>query len=107
MNGKYYPNNWEAIKDAPAEFFDSITWEEFSSWRIGGWEIPSSVMCIMRAENLRTGKITEHTYSQPKSAHNRLIKYMETGDYSITIANAEAIHLIKTNNDQIFDPTTD
>lgn len=102
MSGKYYPNNWEIIRDAPDEIFEPCTWEDFESWRIGGWEIPSSVICIMRAENIRTGKITEHTYQQPKAAHKRLLKYMQSGEYEVVIANAEAIHLIKQADD--YDP---
>mgnify|MGYP005995438821 CR=1 FL=1 len=69
MSGKYYPNNWEAIQDAPDEMFDSCTWEEFHDWRVCAWEIPASVSCILRAENTKTGKVKEHVYQQPKAAY--------------------------------------
>ena len=107
MSGKYYPNNWDVIKDAPDEVFEPCTWEDFATWKIGGWEIPSSVVCIIRAENIRTGKITEHTYQQPKAAHKRLIKYMESGDYEVVVCNSEAVHLIKLADDEDFDTNSD
>ena len=58
----YYPNNLKALKDAPVEAFESIEYDEFMDWKISGWEIPSSVACVIREENYVTGKITEHVY---------------------------------------------
>ena len=95
MSGKYYPNNWDAIQEAPDEAFEPCTWEEFHDWRICAWEIPASVLCIIRAENTKTGKVKEHTYQQSRAAHNRLMKYMQDGDYEVTVCNAESIHLVK------------
>ena len=95
MSGKYYPNNFDAIKDAPDEVFEPCTWEEFFEWRMCAWEIPTSVACIMRAEHKDTGEITEHVYQKPKSAQNRLIKYMQDGEHEVTICNADSIHLVK------------
>jgi hypothetical protein len=95
MSGKYYPNNWEAIQDAPDELFDVCTWEEFFEWKVCAWEIPASVSCILRAEHKKTGKVTEHVYQQPKAAHKRLLRYMEDGDYEVTVCNADSIHLVK------------
>ena len=45
-----FPNNWKKFKDAPPEMFFCPTWEEFSTWKLEGWEIPESVYCIIRAE---------------------------------------------------------
>jgi len=98
MNGKYYPNNWEAIKAAPEEYFEPCTVDDFFTWKLEGWMMPSSVSCILRAENLRTGKIKEHVYKSPKSAVNRLCSYMETGDYEVTICNHDSISIV-VNND--------
>ena len=95
MSGKYYPNNWDAIQDAPDELFDVCTWEEFFEWKVCAWEIPASVSCILRAENTKTGKVREHVYQQPKAAQNRLLRYMQDGDYEVTVCNADSIHLLK------------
>ena len=58
----YYPNNWEAISNAPDECFETLPFEQFMDWKIAGWELPSSIDCIIREHNLETGKITEHVY---------------------------------------------
>ena len=95
MSRKYYPNNIEAIRDAPDEYFEPCTWEEFHDWRVCAWEIPTSVVCIMRAEHKDTGEITEHVYQQPKAAQKRLLRYMQDGDHEVTVCNSESIHLVK------------
>ena len=90
---KYYPNNWELLNEAPSSFFPSLTYEEFMDWKVMGWEIPSSVCCIMRAEDRVTGKITEHVYSKPGAAKNKIEKLIATSN--ITVANQDAVHLMK------------
>ena len=95
MSGKYYPNNWQAIKDAPEEYFEPCTYEDFFVWKLNGWDLPSSVTCIMRAENKDTGEITEHIYKHSKSASKRLINYMQDGMHDVVVCTHESIHLIK------------
>ena len=96
---KYYPNNWQAIKDAPSEYFEECSYEDFYLWKLNGWEIPSSVMCIFRVENTKTGKVKEHVYKNAKSAHKKLLEYMKTGDHAVTVVNHDSIHLICNEND--------
>ena len=43
MSGKYYPNNYDAIKEAPSEYFESCTVEDFWEWKLNGWMMPSSI----------------------------------------------------------------
>ena len=101
MSGKYYPHNWDVIKDAPDDFFEPCSWEEFFEWKLCAWEIPSSVSCILRAEHIDTGAITEHVYQKPKSAQKRLIKYLQDGEHEVTICNSDSIHLVKVaTNDE-------
>ena len=100
---KEFPNNWQAIKDAPSEYFEPCSYEDFFMWKLNGWDLPSSVSCIFRAENTKTGKITEHVYKNSKSAMKRLISYMQDGDHEITVVNHDSIHLI-CNDEHIDDP---
>ena len=95
MSGKYYPNNWKAIKDAPEEYFEPCSYEDFEAWKLSGWEIPSSVSCIIRAECERTGKVQEYTYKTARGARDRLMKLMDRGEYTVTICDHSSIHLIK------------
>ena len=102
MSGKYYPNNYDAIKEAPSEYFEPCSVEDFFEWKVNGWMMPSSISCILRAENINTGKIKEHVYKSPQRAVNRLASYMETGDYEVTICNHDSISII-VNNDSNAD----
>lgn len=99
MSGKYFPNNVDAIRDAPDDVFQECSWEEFHDWRLMMWELPASVSCIIRAEHKESGKISEHVYQQPKAAHKRLMKYMKDGMYNVIVANHEAIHLVKITDE--------
>jgi len=99
MNGKYYPNNFDAIAEAPDELFEPCTYEEFFDWRLTAWEIPSSVTCIIRAEHIETGKIKEHVYMKATAAKKRLIKYVEDGNYRVTVADHDFISLVGLNKD--------
>ena len=63
----------------PEEYFEPCTYEDFFVWKLNGWDLPSSVTCIMRAENKDTGEITEHIYKNSKCATKRLINYMQDG----------------------------
>ena len=95
MSGDYFPNNWEAIKGAPDEYFEPCTWEDFEEWKLCGWDLPSSVSCIIRAQHNKTGKVREHTYKQAKRAKKRLMKYIEEGDYTILVCDHSTIHQLQ------------
>ena len=91
----YFPNNVKAITAAPAEFFEPIGFNEFFEWRVGGWEIPSSVMCIIREQTVSTGKIKEHIYKQKGAAERKIRELMRKPDTELTIATDDALHYIK------------
>ena len=78
MSGrKYYPNNWKKYKDAPDEVFHTPTVEEFFDWKLGGWELPESICCIIRAEE--NGRINEYTYTRESAAEKKVDKLMAVG----------------------------
>jgi hypothetical protein len=99
----YFPNNVKAIQNAPSEFFEPIAFDEFFEWRVGGWEIPSSVMCIIREQNVTTGKVKEHIYKQRASAERKIRDLMHQENTELTIATEDAVHYVKhkdeTNDD--------
>ena len=88
---KYFPNNWQAYKDADESLFVQHTYEEFVTWKLEGWELPSSVCCIIRVTDSKTKKIKEHVYSQPKSAMNFVGKLMAEG-HEFTVVDEESVH---------------
>ena len=93
MSGKrYYPNNWEQYKDAPDEMFERHLFDEVMEWKVAGWELPSSVCCIIRVRDSKTYKIKEHTYMKESAAQNKVRQLMKTPDIEFTVCNHDAIH---------------
>ena len=91
MAKPYYPNNWELIAAAPPEVFKTCTFDEFFDWKVAGWELPSSVHCVIRCENTKTGKVKEWSYSRMKDAHKRIRKLCEDEANIITIVDDDEI----------------
>lgn len=103
MSKQYYPNNFDAIASAPDDAFVPCTYGEFVDWRLTNWSIPSSVICIVRAEHKDTGRIREHVYVKAHAANKRLLKYMQDGNYRVTVADHESISLVALNHDHRSD----
>jgi len=103
----YFPNNWKAIKDAPHQFFIPIPFDEFMDWKMLGWELPSSVDCIIREQNIKTGKIKEYVYINRESARKRANKIMSEGKSEfITCTHDDLAHMFPkqfTREDSIYD----
>ena len=91
---KYFPNNWKKLKDVPASFFEPIAYDEFMDWKIGGYEIPSSVKCIIRETNLSTGKVKEYTYSRFGDAQNKIDDIIKKGESEFVVCDEEEIHYL-------------
>tara|TARA_B100001250_G_scaffold405977_1_gene424298 strand:+ start:846 stop:1226 length:381 start_codon:yes stop_codon:yes gene_type:complete len=77
-----------------------ITYKDFTEWKVNGWMLPSSVDCIIREEDIKTGVISEKVYCSYKAA----VKYIEdrtvgkTWDDNpkiYTVCNNEAVNVLK------------
>ncbi len=90
----YYPNNWDAIHECPAEWFGSIPFDEFMDWKLGGWEIPSSVACMIRETNLKTGKVKEYTYQRSSDAKRRARKIMDEAESEFIVCTSDEVHFV-------------
>ena len=91
---KYFPNNWKRLRDVPASFFEPIAFDEFMEWKIGGYEIPSSVKCIIRETNLSTGRVKEYTYSRYGDAQKKINNILEKGESEFVVCDEEEIHYL-------------
>ena len=101
---KYYPNNWQAIKDTPDDFFlppdgQHITYDEFMDWKIGGYQLKKEIAAIIRERNVDTGKIKEHVYRYRHAAQKKCRKLMYEGNKEITIVQQDAVHFIDPRDD--------
>jgi hypothetical protein len=91
----YYPNNWQAYKDTPDSFFLPLDVDEFFDWKVCGWELPSSVACIIREHNQVTGKVKEYTYSRAGDAKNKCRAIMDMGESEFTVVTPDAVHFMQ------------
>ena len=91
----YLPNNWQAYKDADDKFFSlggniHHTFKDVMDWKVGGWELPSSVCCIIRETDPKTKKVKEHVYSRPQFAIRKIHDLMDNGK-EFTICDEEQV----------------
>ena len=102
---KYFPNKWAAYKKIPSEKFTQVPFGKFMAYRVGGYDIPDDVSCIIRQEDVLTGKIKEYVYKTDLGAKKKLDKIMneEIGPSNITICDAHRIHYLPhfTANEEV------
>ena len=89
---KYFPNNYDAVAECPAEWFQPIPFDEFMDWKIGGYEIPSSIACIIREKRTDTGEVTEYVYQTSGGGRKKAEQIMSEGVSEITVCTDEAVH---------------
>ena len=101
----YFPNNYDNVAAAPAEWFHPIPFDEFMDWKIGGYEIPSSVNCIIRAKRIDTGEVTEYVYSSASHGRKRAEMIMSEGVHELVICtDREVAHLYPEYIPEYDDP---
>ena len=99
----YYPNNWQAYANCPDDMFEPISMEQFTHWKIEGWEIPSSISCIIREEDKESGTIKEYTYSRDSAAQKRVNKIMDKGNVFTVCAHDGLHYMIPKESEELFD----
>ena len=100
---KYFPNNYDAVAGAPAEWFPGIPFDEFMDWKIGGYEIPSSVNCIIRESRIDTGEVTEYVYQSAGHAKRKARQIMDEGVSEFVVATAEQLHYLRPEQIEEYD----
>ena len=99
----YFHNNVKALMEVPSECFDSIEYDEFMDWKIGGWELPSSCNYLIRERNLRTNKVKEYVYQNAGPARKKLKQRMATGECEFTVCNNDAVHFLRPDWTEDYD----
>ena len=91
MSGKrkYYPNNWKVIKNAPDAVFEPM---EAIDVMEKEWSLRPGTFGVVRAESMKTGKVTEFSYQGQVALHSKLEKLLDT--HRITIVTDELIGTI-------------
>ncbi len=99
---KYFPNKWKQYSEVPVEMFEPIEFDVFMDWKIGGYEIPSEVVALVREKNIDTGKIKEHVYKYRHAAIKKTRKLMLEGNKEVTVVQHDSVHFIDPRYDDIF-----
>lgn len=101
MNGKnkYFPNNWELYAEADDDNFIPHTFEEVMSWKVAGWELPSSVCCIIRVTDIKSKRIKEFVYQRPHAAKLMTARLINTPGIEFTVVDHEAVHHLYPDNE--------
>ena len=96
MSGKkpYFPNNYDLYKDADPEMFMPHTFFEVMEWKVAGWELPSSVDCIIRTTHLESKKVKEHVYKRRHAAENKIKQLLNSKTHDLCITTHDAQHYI-------------
>jgi|TARA_B100000073_G_scaffold334724_1_gene327569 HD-like signal output (HDOD) protein len=97
MSGKkkkrnYFPNNWQEYYEADPEMFLTHTFEEIVEWKLRGWELPSSITCIIRTTDLATKKVKEHVYRRKYAADNKIVQLLNNKTHEFTVVTHDAQH---------------
>ena len=96
---KYFPNKWKQYSEVPAEMFEPLEFDVFMDWKIGGYELPSSHVAMIREKNVDTGKIKEHVYKYRHAAIKKCRKLISEGNREIPIVQPDAVHFIDPYDD--------
>ena len=100
---KYFPNNYEAVAGAPAEWFGTLDFDELMDWKIGGYELPSSINCIIRESRIDTGEVTEYVYNTAGHAKRKARQIMNEGVSEFVVATAEQLHYLRPDFIEDYD----
>ena len=92
----YFPNHLPALLAAPASIFEPLEFDCLMDWKIGGYQLPASIACVIRVRDLKKDKTKEYIYRRTQPAKNFVRKLLKSGDYEFTIANHEAVHFFST-----------
>ena len=107
---KYFPNNWRAYKNQPADFYHAIPYDEFMDWKMAGWMLPSSIACIIREQDLETLEVKEYVYNTIEGGKRRSAKIMSEGKSEFLVCTHDDIgHMFPkdlTKENTIYDKNT-
>ena len=106
---KYFPNKWSKYKKIPSERYTPVPFGTFMAYRVGGYDIPDDVSCIIRQEDVITGKIKEYVYKTDLGAKKRIDKIIneEIEPTNITVCDAHKIHYLPFNTLNTEEPIDD
>ena len=76
-------------------------------WRVTQWELSHPVSCVIRSEDIETGKVKEHVYKRSSAAKLKIKNLLTTGKYNLSICTKDIVHQIdSTFMEDMYDAFT-
>ena len=91
MKKPYFKNKWKEYNAISPDKFEPMPFDLFMDWRADQWQIPSSIQCIIREQNIETGKVTEHVYTTHGHAKRKVKSIMRKGESEFFLCDHEGI----------------
>ena len=63
-------------------------------WKVGGWELPEEISCMIRTDDVKTGKVKEFTYKSTHYAQRKVAELIDKGGHNITICTHDTVHFV-------------
>ncbi len=84
---KYYPNKWNVISKLPDEIFTElcVPFDEFMEWRGESYELPHDIECMIRSQDMVTGKVKEFVYKRSEYARKKIRELLKSERCEVTI----------------------
>ena len=95
MKKKYFPNNWQAISECPADFFPPMEYDDLVDWKIYGYQLPSSHYGIIRTYDKKNGKVKEYSYKSEHYAKQKLKEVIKDDQVTVFATMEGVWHLMK------------
>ena len=96
---KYYPNKWNVISKLPDEIFTElcVPFDEFMEWRGDSYELPHDIECIIRSQDMVTGKVKEYVYKRAEYARKKVRELLKSERCEVTIVAHDGYAFIPLN----------
>lgn len=99
---KYYPHNWAAVSNMDESILQIMsehwTVQDVIEEKMSGYELPSSIFCMIRSSNQSNGKIKEFVYQRKHAANNKLRSLLESDDPIEVLLLTEDSYVVLQNS---------
>ena len=72
-------------------------------WKVFGYEIPSSINCIIREKRVDTGEVTEYVYHTAGHAKRKARQIMDEGVSEFIVCTSDEVHHLYPHYEEYYD----
>ena len=91
----YFDNNWELYHQSDDDLFIPHTYDDFMMWKGEAWDLPSSVCCMIRTTDTKTGKVKEFIYRRKSAAAKKVEKLLDEDNIEFVVCKHDTMHFVQ------------